>query len=149
MQQEKSMPWWVWLVGGLGLLMFELVTPGLLVFLFLGASALVVGIIAATGIGLPLWAELMTFSVLSVLTLPLARGPILVRLNMRPRGHPGVDTMIDEIAVPTQDLAPGAVGQGELRGTVWMVRNDGTADILAGTRCRVVCVDGITLGITV
>lgn len=141
------MPWWVWLVGGLVLLTLELVTPGLLVFLFLGAASMLVGLVAALDTELPLWIELAAFSILSVVLLTVVRGPLLARLKGRPQDPTGVDPLVGETATPKQDLAPGAEGQGELRGTVWKVRNECGEPIAAGTRCRVVRVDGLTLGI--
>ena len=34
-----------------------------------------------------------------------------------------VDSLVGEIAMPLDDIVPGAVGRAELRGTVWSARN--------------------------
>ena len=44
-----------------------------------------------------------------------------------------------------QDLAAGSEARSEYRGTKWTVRNTGSEQIAAGTRAKVVKVDGLTL----
>ncbi len=56
-----------------------------------------------------------------------------------------MDTLVGEVATLTDDLAAGAVGKAELRGTTWTVLNRGEGPLARGQRCRVVAVDGLTL----
>lgn len=138
------MAWWVWIVTGLALLVAELVVPG--VFLvFFGAAAVVVGMIAAAGVGLPLWAELLAFSVLSIASLLLFRGPLMRRMQSGGSGQGAIDDFSGELGLAQVDIAPGERGRIELRGTVWTAVNDGDAMLPSGARCRVVRVDGLTL----
>src|SRR5262245_9659366 len=67
------MAWWVWILVGLGLLGFEILTPGGFFVLFFGLGAIVVG--ALTGLGLtgPAWVQWLLFSLLSVGSLLLFR----------------------------------------------------------------------------
>jgi membrane protein implicated in regulation of membrane protease activity len=60
------MAWWVWLLVGLGLLGFEMLTPGGFFILFFGLGALVVGALAGLGLTEPVWLQWLLFSVLSV-----------------------------------------------------------------------------------
>ena len=46
-----------------------------------------------------------------------------------------------------EELAPGSEARTEYRGTEWTVRNVGARSIAAGTRAKVVKVDGLTLHI--
>jgi len=48
-------------------------------------------------------------------------------------------------AILLEDVAPGVVGKGELRGTTWSVRTEGARTLRRGERVRVVRVDGLTL----
>ncbi len=48
--------------------------------------------------------------------------------------------MVGDLAVPLEEIAPGAVGRAELRGTVWSARNRAPRTLLRGERCRVVTV---------
>jgi membrane protein implicated in regulation of membrane protease activity len=56
-----------------------------------------------------------------------------------------VDALEGETAIVLDDLAPGAVGKAELRGTSWTAQNAGAAALSRGQRCRVVRVEGLTL----
>jgi membrane protein implicated in regulation of membrane protease activity len=140
------MDWWVWIVIGLGLLVAEMVTPGIF-FLFFGFGALLVGVASALAGGFPLWVELLAFSVTSVAALLLFR-KTLVRLihNLKKPDHP-VDSLVGTLATPMADIAPGEVGKAELRGTSWSARNQDAMTLEKGRRCLVVQVDGLTLSI--
>jgi membrane protein implicated in regulation of membrane protease activity len=139
------MLWWYWLLLGLGFLGLETVTPGGFYFLFSGVAALVVGGLSLSGLAGPDWAQWALFSILSVLLLAVARKPLVAQLTTR-RGHDGRrPELVGEEATLLEDLSPGALGKGELRGTTWSVRNDGHAMLRRGQRCRVEKVDGLTL----
>ena len=63
--------------------------------------------------------------------------------------EPGlIDSLTSDIAVAKEDIAPGAVGRAELRGTVWSALNVGIAALHRGQRCAVRKVDGLTLHIS-
>jgi membrane protein implicated in regulation of membrane protease activity len=136
--------WWLWLLLGLVLLGVEILTPGGFYFLFFGVAALVVGCLAGLGVGGPLWAQLVVFSVLSIVTLAALR-PYLVRWTRSGERPDPVDRLESEVAVLADDLAPGAYGKAELRGTSWTVVNHDQRPLARGQRVRVVRVDGLTL----
>jgi len=139
------MVWWSWALLGLALLAAELLTPGGLYLLFFGLAALAVGALAGAGLADPPWLQWALFSILSVVSLLLFRGPLLARLKGRDsQAHP-VDTLVGELATPLEDLAPGGAGKVELRGTIWNARNAGQAALARGRRSRVERVDGLTL----
>jgi membrane protein implicated in regulation of membrane protease activity len=64
---------------------------------------------------------------------------------MQPDSPADRDSPVGDIAIPQEDIAPGAVGRAELRGTVWSARNLGSAVLARGQRCRVVQVDRLML----
>jgi membrane protein implicated in regulation of membrane protease activity len=136
--------WWLWLLLGLVLLGVELLTPGGFYVLFFGVAALVVGCLAGLGVGGPVWVQLVVFSVLSVAFLALLR-PHLVRWTRSEERPDPMDTLEGESAVLADDLAPGAYGKAELRGTTWTVLNRDQRPLARGQRARVVRVDGLTL----
>ncbi len=139
--------WWVWVAAGLVLLVLEIVTPGL-VLMFFGAAAVLIGMVLATGVEMPPWATLLAFSVLSIALLLGFRGPLMRRMGNRPGDPPRIDRLEDEVATALEDIAPGAVGRAELRGTTWSARNVDEFVIPNGCRCRVVRLDGLTLYVT-
>ena len=142
------MEWWYWVLLGLGLLALEIMTPSGFYLLFLGLAALAVGATVGLGITASVWLQWVLFSLLSVVSLLLFRGPLLARIKSRERAQHHVDSLIGEVAMPLEDLSPGAAGKAELRGTAWTVRNGGEQPLIKGQRSRVVRIDGLTLWIT-
>ena len=138
------MDWWLWLLIGLALLAVELLTPGGFYVVFFGVGALVVGALTGLHAGGPPWVQWLIFSATSILSLVLFRRRLLARGGM---AGPAVamDTLEGEIAIPMEDLAPGAVGRAELRGTSWNAENTDTRPLAKGQRCRVARVQGLTL----
>jgi len=142
------MEWWMWVLVGLVLMALEIMTPGGFYVLFFGVSAVVVGLLAGTGIAGPAWAQWLAFSVLSVVSLALFRKPLMDMLDLD--GHAGRQepgSMVGEAAVLIEDLAAGGVGKAELHGASWTVRSRQSLALPAGSRCVVESVDGLTLWI--
>jgi inner membrane protein len=139
------MNWWMWLAAGLLLLIFELATPSGFFVMFFGLGALAVGALTRFDVVGPAWSQWLLFSVLSIAFLLLFRGRLQKRFERPP--VKAVETLVGELAIPRQRLAPGAVGRGETRGTDWTVRNESAQTLEPGQRCRVVRVDGLQLGI--
>ena len=52
----------------------------------------------------------------------LFRSPLMKWLQLDKPGR-DVDSLVGEVAMPLEDIVPGAVGRAELRGTVWSARN--------------------------
>lgn len=139
------MPWWGWIVVGAVLLGAELfVIPTDFFLVFVGISALAVGVVGLAGVEAAPWVQWATFGVLSVVSLVFFRGWLKARFARAevPRVD---DTLAGEIGVASEALAPGAVGSVELRGTVWSARNVGEVPLESGARVRVESVDGLTL----
>ncbi len=134
------MSWWSWVLLGVGLLVVEIVTPGGLFALFFGASALVVGLLVALGLSEP-WLQWAVFPALGVVLLLALRRRLQARLGKGPE----VAGLVGDLAVPREDLAPGATGSADLRGAPWTAINDGPSPLRRGQRCRVVRADNLTI----
>jgi membrane protein implicated in regulation of membrane protease activity len=111
--------------------------------IFFGVAAIVISGLHLFDLAGPIWFQLLLFSLLSVGALLFFRAPLL-RL-MQPDSPADRDSPVGDIAIPQEDIAPGAVGRAELRGTVWSARNLGSAVLARGQRCRVVQVDRLML----
>jgi membrane protein implicated in regulation of membrane protease activity len=136
------MAWWIWLVAGIVILLGELLTPGGFYLIFFGAGAVVTALAAAVGLE-GAGRQGVCFLLLSLAALLLFRRPLLLRLR---RGRPLLhDDLTGEVAVTREEIGVHAVGQAELRGTVWSARNAGDRPLAAGERCRVKRVDGLTI----
>lgn len=144
------MEWWVWLVFGLLLVAIEVFTPGGFFILFFGIAALSVGTLAATSLpystSLPV--QIVIFLLISIVGLVLFRNALVARFGRVGRGRE-VDSLLDSVATAIEDLAPGAMGKVELRGSTWAARNSGGVPLARGQRCAVERVDGLTLWVRV
>ena len=138
------MTWWTWMVLGALLLAAELFAIDAQFYLvFLGVSALIVGLTSLFGIVMPEWAQWMLFAVLALISF------FTFRKSLYQKIHGGVVGFKESLAGNTvnvlNDLAVGDEARIEFRGTRWTVRNVGTGTISAGSRARVVKADGLTL----
>ena len=138
------MTWWFWIVLGLGLSALELATPGGIVILFFGVGAVAVGLLALVGLVNAPWIQWLLFPIFALLTLRLFRKPLMNRLGIGGE-RTDVDTLVGEVAVAAEAIAPGAHGRAELRGTTWSARNVDNSALAVGQRCRVVAVQGLML----
>jgi membrane protein implicated in regulation of membrane protease activity len=138
------MLWWHWLVIGLVLVALEMAASGGFYVIFFGIAALAVAALHAVDMAGPVWVQLVVFSVLSVGSLLLFRGLLLKWMQLDGPGK-DVDLLVGDVAVPLEDIAPGAVGRAELRGTVWSARNRDGATLVRGQRCTVVAVDQLMI----
>ena len=140
------MTWWMWLAGGLALLVVELVTPSGFFVMFFGVGAILTGLAAGAGLVTGPVAQWTLFTVASVLALLLFRGKIQARVEHSGPRRP-VDSLVGEIAFPVETMASGEVGRVTLRGTTWDARNEGDTTLGANQRCRVTRVSGLQLGV--
>lgn len=138
------MEWWHWLALGLVLVALEMAASGGFYVIFFGVAALAIGGLHLLEIAGPAWLQFLLFSVLSVGSLLFFRSPLLRWMKLDAPGR-DVDSMVGETAVPLEDIAPGAVGQAELRGSVWSARNTGAGTLARGQRCRVVRVEHLMI----
>jgi membrane protein implicated in regulation of membrane protease activity len=138
------MSWWGWVVGGAVLLGAELAFVDAQFYLvFVGTSAVVVGLISGVASSITAWAQWSIFAVLAIVSMVTFRSRIYERL----RGHPPTVRSGPAGGVLTLPvaLAPGGTCQAEHGGTFWTVRNDSSAPIASGARARIVSVQGLTL----
>ena len=138
------MAYWAWLLLGVGLLAIELATPGGFFAFFFAVAGLLVGLLVALGWAGPAWMQWLLFSVISVALLMLLRKPLQARLGLDRKARP-VDSIPGEAALALEDIAVGAIGKAELRGTTWSARNGGAGAIVKGQRLRVDRVEGLML----
>lgn len=135
--------YWSWWVLGVVLMMVEAIAPGFF-FLWMGVAALLVGLLLTVAPGLDWTYQILLFAVLSVGSIAAWR----VRLRRHPtptadpllnrRGHQYVGRVftLDE---------PVVNGHGKIRvdDSTWKVRVE--PDCPAGTRLRIIGVDGVVL----
>jgi membrane protein implicated in regulation of membrane protease activity len=137
------MDWWLWIAGGLALIVAELATPSGFFIIFFGVGALTVGLLAGIQVVTTVWVQWLLFSILSVAYLVVFRGRLQAKVQIPP--PPNVDSLVGVLAIVQERLLPGVVGKVEVRGSMWSARNTSNVTLDAGQRARVAAVDGLTL----
>jgi inner membrane protein len=138
------MQWWAWIAVGAILLGSELAFVDAQFYLvFVGASALIVGLLEVTGLGLAQWLQWLIFAALAATSMLTFRRRIYERMR---RGLPAMKGgPAGETVILPQALTPGETCRLEFRGSSWSAVNGGKAVIAAGAKARIERVDGLTL----
>lgn len=139
------MPWWGWLIVGVGLLGAEMFLVDAQFYLvFLGVSATAVGLIALAGPTIAEWMQWLVFAALSIVTMVAFRR----RLYSLVRGRGGAVqeriTPGDTVIVPVR-LEPGRTCRVDYRGSTWTARNVDDRPIEAGAEASISGVQDLTL----
>ena len=138
------MQWWAWIAVGAILLGSELTFIDAQFYLvFVGASALTVGLAQLAGAGLPAWLQWLIFAALAATSMVTFRRRIYERMR---RGLPAMKSgPAGELVTLPTELPPGETCRLEFRGSSWSAINGGKAVIAAGAKARIERVDGLTL----
>ena len=138
------MQWWAWIAVGAILLGSELAFVDAQFYLvFIGASALLVGLLRIAGMDLAVWLQWTVFAVLAAGSMVTFRRRIYeqLRRNLPTMRHGPVGEFV---VLPTA-LTPGETCRLEFRGSSWSAVNGGASLIGEGGRARIERIDGLTL----
>lgn len=142
------MPWWGWMVLGIGLLGAEMfVIDAQFYLVFIGLSAAIVGLAGLFGVELPYWGQWLGFSALAIVAMVSFRRRLYQQVR-KSSGHVEERLTVGDRVTVTARLEPGQSGRVEYRGSSWDARNTGTTPIEAGREAVIAQVDGLTLHIT-
>ena len=136
------MDWWIWTLIGFFFLALEFVTTTMH-SAFFAAGAFLVAILVAVHLNLPLWGQLLIFTLFSLITLLIIRPLVVKKLKLSSTKY--VDTMVGEQAIAMDDIGVAAFGKAEMRGSTWNARNVGETALTRGQRCVVEKVEGLVL----
>jgi membrane protein implicated in regulation of membrane protease activity len=141
------MPWWGWLVIGIGLLGVEMfVIDAQFYLVFLGASAAIVGLLGLAGIALPDWSQWLVFAALSIIAMVAFRRRIYDLVRNRSGYVEQPLAVGDRVVVPAL-LEAGQTCRVDYRGSSWTARNVDVLPIAAGREAVITNIDGLTLHI--
>lgn len=139
------MPWWAWMVTGTLLFGAEILGVSAQFYLvFVGAAAIVVGLLGMTGVPLPDWAQWLIFAGLCLTCMALFRAKLYKKFKANV-GHVEERLIMGDRIVVPERLTPGASCRVEYRGTSWTARNTDEAPIEAGIEAEVWETTGLTL----
>ncbi|MDQ6800814.1 MAG: NfeD family protein [Acidobacteriota bacterium] len=136
------MDWWIWTLIGFFFLALEFVSTTMH-SAFFAAGAFLVGLLVALHVGGPLWVQVLTFTLFSLVTLLFIRPYVVQKLKLSVTNV--VDSMVGEQAILMDDLPPAGIGKAEMRGSTWNARNVGETALNRGQRCTVERVEGLVL----
>lgn len=138
------MPWWGWIVIGVFLMGAEMgAVDAAFYLIFIGFSAIVVGLLGLMGLSLPIWAQWTLFSVIAFVSMYFFREALYKKLR---GGLPGFGrTDVGEIVVAEDDIAPGQKARVQLRGSHWTATNVGSAPIAKDSKALIVEAQGLEL----
>lgn len=138
------MAWWIWAASGLVLLGIEFLTPGGFFVFFFGVGAFMAAACAAAGL-MNLPAQMGIFGVVSAASLVLLRKRLVDKFHTHPDLQKSLGDIAGGVAITQDDIAPGAHGRAEYRGTQWAAKNVGAQVVKKGQRCRIESVEGLTI----
>lgn len=137
------MPDWGWLVLGVLLLSAEMFLIDAQFYLvFMGAAAIVVGLLAWLGMPLPQAGEWVLFAVLSLLAMLTFRRRLYEKLRKPQDTVPEALTVGDRVVLP-ESLMPGQTCRVEYRGSSWTARN--IDQVALSGEVEIAHVEGLTL----
>jgi hypothetical protein len=138
------MEWWAWIAVGAVLLGSELgFVDAQFYLVFVGASALVVGLLDLSGLLSAVWMQWLLFAVLAVFSMVTFRRRIYESMRRKlpaMKQGPAGETVVLPAA-----LRPGETCRLEYCGSSWNAVNGGESPIAAGQRARIDRVNGLTL----
>lgn len=136
----SQIDYWHWLVLGIVLVVLEVFSPGVY-FMWLGVAAIVVGAVLYWLPDMSWQAQLVLFAVFSVVSIALVR--ILLQRHPIESDEPALnrrgEQYIGRVLTLSEPIVNG-VGRVKVDDTLWRVEGP---DCPAGTRVRVVGVDGV------
>jgi len=140
--ENFTIEFWYWWVAAAAFLVIEILLPGIF-FLWLGVAAGIVGIVALVIPSMTWPYQIMIFAVLSVGAVLLAR----VYLKKRPveSDQPALNRRGEQYVgrvFTLSDPIENGRGRAKIGDSAWSVEGD---DLPAGTKVKVVGVDGIVL----
>lgn len=131
----------IWAILGLLFLIAELVSIGF-VFAFLGVGALATALLSWLGITPDTSTQLLSFSVITLITLVAGRKPLRRWFESRTKKQEYVEYVGDRANV-TQTIPAHGEGRIFYRGTEWIAVSETEESILAGKQVVISRMDGI------
>lgn len=131
----------IWFIAGFVFFLLEFAIPGLILFFF-AVGAWIVALLSLF-VDLSFNAQLVIFLVTSILTIVFFRNWAKKIIWTRKSSSEIEDEFLGKTAVALSDIAPGANGKVEFKGTTWDAQSDDT--ILKGENVIIVGNDSILL----
>jgi membrane protein implicated in regulation of membrane protease activity len=141
--------WWHWIIGGIALILLELLVPSFFTLWF-GLGALFVGLLLLIAPGFPLAGQILLWAIASV-AMTVLWFRVFSRIRNKTRIGTAEGDVIGEIGLLVADTAPFKRGKVRFQRPIlgaeeWPCTSD--TEITTGTRVRLVSVEGSSLKVT-
>jgi len=138
------MEWWLWVVGGIVLVLLELAIPSFFVLWF-GLGAILVGLLLLVLPGFPLAGQILLWAVMSAAMTVLWFRVLSRYFREKTRIGTAEGDLIGEVGLLVADTAPFQRGKVRFQRPIlgaeeWPCTSD--AEIAIGTRVKLVSVEG-------
>lgn len=138
------MEWWYWVILGAVLFGAEIFAIEAQFYLvFIGLSAILVGLLGWTGLDLPVWGQWATFGALSLTSMFSFRKTLYEKVHGNQPGYP--EGMAGSYLTLDSPIEAGQTGRVSFRGTKWTVVNEGSVPLDSGARVQIQRSEGLTL----
>ncbi|MEM7081728.1 MAG: NfeD family protein [Pseudomonadota bacterium] len=138
------MEWWYWVALGLLLLSVEIFAIEAQFYLvFMGLSAIAVGLLGAVGLDLAPGAQWAAFAVFSLVSMFSLRKTLHTKIHGNSPGYR--EGVAGEFLTLDTAIEAGEVGRVSYRGSKWTVVNEGANAIDRGARVQINRSEGLTL----
>lgn len=146
MEALTTIQFWHWLIAAVILITLEMLIPGTYYFIWMGAAAAIVGCILFIVPAMGWLGQVITFTVLSILTVVLFK--IYQKNNPVKRDQPTLnrrgEQYIGRIFTLDEPIVNG-IGKVRVDDSTWKVSGD---DLPSGTRVRVIAVENTILKVS-
>lgn len=137
------MPYWGWIIMGLCLLGVELGAVDAAFYLvFIGVSAIAVGMLVGTGVELAPWIQWLLFGATSLISMALFRKQLYLKLRGNIVGYD--DKAIGGVVRCHEKIEPEESGRVLYQGVDWSGINVGDSVIEEGAMAQIIERDGIS-----
>ena len=144
-----AMEWWHWIIGGIVLVLLELVIPSFFTLWF-GLGAFIIGLLLLVAPGFPLSGQILLWATASVV-MTVLWFRVFSRMHDKTRIGTAKGDVIGEIGLLVADVAPFRRGKVRFQRPIlgaeeWPCISD--TEIAAGARVRLASVEGSFIRIT-
>jgi len=132
---------WIWAALVIIFALIEVFTLGLTTVWFAIAALLMVFL---SFIKIPLSVQVLIFLAISALLLIFTRPLAIKKLKMG-KEKTNVDSLVGKHALVTKTISEFEKGEVKLNGLIWAARSDNSSEIVEGTKCEVLRIEGVQL----
>jgi membrane protein implicated in regulation of membrane protease activity len=132
---------WIWVALVIIFALIEVFTLGLTTVWFAMAALIMVFL---SFLKIPLSVQILVFLAISALLLVFTR-PLAIKKFKMGREKTNVDSLVGKHVLVTRKIGEFEKGEVKVNGLFWTARSEQTTEIVEGTKCEVLRIEGVQL----